>query len=123
MRALLGWAVLVGVLVAACTSVPVVRPPAATVGDPELGQQALVDYGCVACHTIPGVRGANATVGPPLTSFSERAYIAGSLVNSQENLVRWITDPQEVEPGTAMPDVGVRPIDAANMAAYLLSLR
>ena len=78
--------------------------------------------GCSFCHTIPGVRGADGTVGPPLTQFGRRVYIAGSLVNNQENLVYWIQEPDEVEPGTAMPDLGVSEEDALNMSAYLLGL-
>jgi cytochrome c1 len=62
-------------------------------------------------------------VGPPLTMFAHRAYIAGQLPNQPENLVRWIQDPQGVEPGTAMPDLGVTPAVARDMAAYLYTLR
>jgi hypothetical protein len=61
-------------------------------------------------------------VGPPLTSFANRSYIAGQLVNSPDNLIRWIMDPQGVEPGTAMPDLGVIPEVARDMAAYLYTL-
>lgn len=32
-------------------------------------------------------------------------------------------DPQEVEPGNAMPDLGVNQADADNIVAYLESLR
>lgn len=61
-------------------------------------------------------------MGPPLVSWSRRSYIAGALPNNEENLVRWMTDPQEIEPGTAMPDLGVDEIEARDIAAYLLSL-
>lgn len=91
--------------------------------DPALGRAALRRYGCVACHAIPGLRGADAAVGPPLLSWPRRGFIAGSLVNTPENLVRWILDPQGVEPGTVMPDVGATEADARHMAAYLFSLR
>lgn len=92
------------------------------VGDVRQGEAAIESFGCGACHTIPGVRGADALVGPPLTKFGERSYIAGQLVNTPENLVRWIMNPQDVEPGTAMPDLGVPREVAEDMAAYLLSL-
>lgn len=91
-------------------------------GNPKLGQDLLVSYGCGSCHTIPGVKGADALVGPPLTSFSKRSYIAGQLSNTPDNLVRWIQNPTEVEPGTAMPDLGVSAEEARNMTAYLLQL-
>ena len=94
----------------------------ADLGDPKRGQQALAGFGCGACHQIPGIRGARGSVGPPLTGFAGRSYIAGQLVNSPENLIRWIVDPQAVEPGTAMPKLGVVPAVARDMAAYLYTL-
>lgn len=92
------------------------------VGDVDLGKEAMVTYGCGSCHTIPGVPEANALVGPPLTQWSQRTFIAGQLSNTPDNLVRWIRDPQGVEPGTAMPDLGVSTEEARNIAAYLLEL-
>jgi cytochrome c len=92
-------------------------------GDPDRGRVALDGFGCGACHLIPGIRGARGMVGPPLTMFARRAYIAGRLPNSPDNLVRWIQDPQAVDPETAMPDLDVVPAIAADMAAYLYTLR
>ena len=92
-------------------------------GDPERGRTSLDGFGCGACHVIPGVAGARGMVGPPLTMFAHRAYIAGQLPNQPQNLVRWIQDPQAVEPGTAMPDLGVTPAIARDMAAFLYTLR
>ncbi|MGH2353832.1 MAG: c-type cytochrome [Chloroflexota bacterium] len=80
-------------------------------------------YGCGACHVIPGVPGARGAVGPPLTSFAGRTVIAGRLPNTPENLIRWIMNPQAVDPLTAMPDVGVTEADARDIAAYLYTLR
>ena len=91
-------------------------------GDADRGRVRIAAYGCGGCHDIPGVPGANAHVGPPLDEYSERAYIAGALRNSPESLVRWIMDPQSIEPGTAMPDLGVQEPDARDIAAYLYSL-
>lgn len=91
-------------------------------GEPRAGWQALQDYGCESCHTIPGVPGHRAYVGPPLTAWAERAFIAGTLPNNPENLVRWITETQEIAPGSAMPDLDVSQADALNMAAYLFTL-
>ena len=92
-------------------------------GDPVRGWQALQAYGCNTCHTIPGVPGADALVGPPLDDWAGRGYIAGSLTNTPANLVMWIQSPQEIEPGTAMPDMAVSETDAWNMAAYLFTLQ
>ena len=92
-------------------------------GDARQGRILMANYGCGACHNIPGVHGARGRVGPPLDDFSQRTYIAGELPNSAENLVRWIRSPQSVEPGTAMPALGVSEDDARSMAAYLYTLR
>ena len=91
-------------------------------GDPALGPALIRSYGCQTCHSIPGVPGADATVGPPLTGFGDRRYIAGEVANTGSNLVRWIMDPQSIEPTTVMPDAGVTEREARNIAAYLETL-
>lgn len=111
---------LVAVLVACAGPSP--PPPAVASGDPERGTELIEAFGCGACHVVPGIPDADGLVGPPLVSWGRRSYIAGSLPNNEENLVRWITDPQAIEPGTAMPDLGVDEIEAGDIAAYLLSL-
>jgi cytochrome c2 len=89
----------------------------------EQGIQALTDYGCRSCHTIPGIHLADGVVGPPLDFWGSRWYIAGALVNTPDNLVLWLMDPQAVEPGTVMPGMGVTETDARNMGDYLYTLQ
>lgn len=91
-------------------------------GDPERGRHLIPEYGCGSCHVIPGVPGAQGKVGPPLTHFAERSFIAGNLRNEPAALARWIRFPGEVEPGTAMPDLGVSEAHARDIAAYLYTL-
>ncbi|MEV4703125.1 c-type cytochrome [Actinoplanes sp. NPDC049316] len=107
---------------AACAAVPPGPPAEVPDGDPARGERLISTYGCGSCHTVPGVKGANGLVGPPLTKFGSRSYIAGELVNSGPNLRHWVMDPQAVEPGTAMPDLGVTSTDARDIAAYLFTL-
>jgi cytochrome c2 len=76
-------------------------------------------YGCGACHTIPGVDGADGRVGPNLAGLANRQNIAGRLDNTPDDLVRWITRPQQVDPGNLMPDLGVPDDAARDIAAYL----
>jgi cytochrome c1 len=45
------------------------------------------------------------------------------LPNTPENLVRWLRDPQKLNPRTAMPDLGVTERDAQDIAAYLYTLK
>jgi cytochrome c1 len=94
-----------------------------TGGDPKIGEHLIYTYGCGSCHAIPGVAEANGTVGPSLQRFGSRIYVAGLLVNTPGNLFRWISKPQEVHPGTAMPDLGVTAQQARDIAAYLYTLR
>lgn len=102
------------------SAVPLIDVPG---GDVVRGRQLLVEYGCISCHTIPGINRADTHVGPPLTEWARRRYIAGSLPNEPDNLIAWIVNPQEIEPGTAMPTLGVSPAEAADMAAYLYTLK
>lgn len=92
-------------------------------GDPARGALLLSAFGCGTCHDNPGVDKAVGLVGPPLIHLVRRSYIAGELPNTGENLMRWIRSPRSVEPGTAMPDLGVSESDARHMAAYLYTLR
>lgn len=88
------------------------------------GREAVVRLGCASCHAVPGVRGVGGVashVGPPLEGYAARRYIAGTLANTDENLIRWIQDPQAIRPGSAMPNLGVGETDARNIAAYLYS--
>jgi cytochrome c len=94
-----------------------------TGGDPATGAIKIRSYGCHACHTIPGISGADALVGPPLIHWSKRVYIAGELPNTPENLRKWIQHPPQVEPKTAMPDMGVTEQDSRDISAYLYTLR
>ncbi|MES2585247.1 MAG: c-type cytochrome [Pseudomonadota bacterium] len=87
------------------------------------GKQALYQYACSACHTIPGVTSSFPHVGPPLGGIASRTLIAGTLPNTQENMVQWLRSPNAVKPHTAMPDLRVTREDAADMAAYLTTLR
>ena len=118
-------ALLLGVGLTACSSQRAVRDEARqlTGGEPDRGLAAIGRYGCAACHTIPGVRGASATVGPPLGGIASRTYLAGQLANSPDNMRRWIQQPQQVERGTAMPNMGVTDDDARDITAYLYTLR
>lgn len=91
-------------------------------GSPGRGAQQIAAMGCGACHHIPGIAGANGFVGPPLDNIAQREMLAGQLPNTPENMVRWIRDPQAVEPGTAMPKLDVGEQSARDIAAYLYTL-
>jgi cytochrome c2 len=96
---------------------------ALTGGRASRGPGLIRAYGCGSCHTIPGVRGATAIVGPNLNGVASRSFIAGVLANTPENMVSWIQNPQAIDDKTAMPNLRVGPRDAADIAAYLYTLR
>lgn len=91
-------------------------------GDAAAGREAIDSLGCGSCHTVPGVSGADADVAPPLTDWARRAYIAGTLRNTPENLERWILEPDEIKPGTPMPDVGATDEQARDIVAHLYTI-
>lgn len=110
-------------LLSGCTVAVTKRTDALTAGDSARGLVLIQEYGCHACHVIPGVRGPKAWVGPPLTAWGKRHYIAGTMVNTPENLQQWLQHPLEIEPGTAMPDLSVTAADAQDISAYLYTLQ
>ena len=117
----LSLAVVLVSLLTACSGevngVPEPRP--ASESNIAAGRRLMASYGCGACHSIPGVPGADAMAGPPLNCFYERTYIAGRLSNTRGNLTKWIQNPQLIDPGTAMPNLGVSQKEADDIAAYL----
>jgi hypothetical protein len=70
-----------------------------------------------------GVPDATGSVGAPHDRFAARTYIAGALTNTAPNLVNQIRKPQRIEPGTAMPNLGVSDGQAGHNATYLDPLR
>jgi mono/diheme cytochrome c family protein len=84
---------------------------------------ALQQYACIACHRIPGVVGPDTHVGPPLERLGRREVLASGMPMNADNLVRWIVDPKAIDPGTAMPSMGVSEAHARLMADYLLGKR
>jgi cytochrome c2 len=83
----------------------------------------VAHYQCGSCHEIPGIAGADGNVGPPLRRIGTRTYIAGFIRNSPDNMASWIEDPQKMLPGNAMPQMGISPDDARDIAAFLYTLR
>ena len=92
---------------------------AITGGDPRRGEAMFIQYGCGSCHSVRNVRTATGMVGPPLDGIALRVIIAGHLANTPGNMEKWIRDPQQVSPGTAMPDLNVGETDARDITAFL----
>jgi cytochrome c2 len=90
-----------------------------TGGDAQRGEAMFIQYGCGSCHALASVRGATGMVGPPLDGIAVREIIGGHLANNPSNMERWIRAPQQVSPGTAMPNLGVGETDARDITAFL----
>ena len=89
----------------------------------ERGRVALARYHCGTCHAIPGVASSSGKLSASLQSYGKRSYIAGRVANEPDALAQWIVDPASIVAGTRMPNMGVSPADARDMAAYLGGLR
>jgi cytochrome c2 len=92
-------------------------------GNPEQGRLLLRQFACGTCHSIPGVANAGGKLGPPLEHIAARVYLAGVLPNTPQNMARFIRDPAQFAPRTAMPDMNVTEAHARDMVAYLYTLK
>jgi cytochrome c2 len=97
------------------------RAEALTGGRVDRGHDLFISKGCGGCHALAGISEATGLVGPPLDNVAERAVIGGMLANSPPNLTRWISAPQSVVPGNAMPDIPMTGQEASDIAAFLYS--
>jgi cytochrome c oxidase subunit II len=97
------------------------------------GRELFLSRACIACHAIEGTH-ARGVLGPNLTLYGERWTVgAGAAANTQENVERWIRQPQALKPAALMPGTeagaaGMPPTmltdeEVRAVAAYLLSLR
>lgn len=93
----------------------------------EQGKVLFKQKGCAACHAVGGY-----SVGqidkPNLTNYGLRNTIAAGVLDmSQENLERWLKDPQDVKPTNRMPTLWTeddpnRDAEVTAIATFLRSL-
>jgi cytochrome c oxidase subunit 2 len=96
-------------------------PPAAP-QDPDYaaGEKLFLAKGCVGCHSLQAANAPKGMIGPNLANVGARSYIgAGSFKNTDENLARWIQNPQVMKTGVLMPNLGVKPDEAKLLVAFL----
>lgn len=87
------------------------------------GAQAFMQGGCIACHTVRGTV-AQGVIGPDLTHVGSRRRIAaGILDNTEENLERWIRNPQDVKPGALMIVPELDNETVRRIVAYMRNLK
>lgn len=95
-------------------------------GDPARGKAVIETVGCMACHTIKG-EGAARTVDLTVKQADFNAFgpdlgSIGSKTN-QGWLFNWLKNPKHYFPEGRMPDLRLTDAEAADAAAYLMTLR
>jgi cytochrome c oxidase subunit II len=84
------------------------------------GEKLFLAKGCVGCHSLQAADAPKGMIGPNLANVGARSYIgAGSFKNTDENLARWIQNPQDMKKGVLMPNLGVTPDEAKSLVAFL----
>jgi cytochrome c oxidase subunit II len=93
------------------------------------GQEIFLRSACIGCHTVDGTAAAG-TLGPNLSHVGSRSTIAaGTIPNTQDNLIKWINDSSDIKPGSKMPPMGAAAGGALSqeelraVSAYLLALK
>jgi cytochrome c oxidase subunit 2 len=84
------------------------------------GEKLFMTKGCMGCHSLQAVKAPKGLIGPNLANVGARSHIAaGWLKNTDENLERWIREPQSVKKGVLMPNLGVTEEESRALRAYL----
>jgi cytochrome c1 len=99
---------------------PQAKPAGAKSAAYVAGEKLWTAKGCLACHALHAVDAPKGMVGPNLANVGARSYLAaGTLKNTDENMVRWIRDPHEIKQGVLMPNLGVTEEEARALVAFL----
>lgn len=85
------------------------------------GKQLLGERGCIGCHEVSG---AGLPSPPKSEGFVRTLGLAPDLRYARERsepsaLARWLLDPSRVKHDAVMPNLGLAPEDARDLAAFL----
>jgi cytochrome c2 len=106
-------------------------PPAAPLGgaSAEAGRALFVAKGCVTCHAFTGAAGLPKAI-VPLKTMEKEVRSAAALApdlrfvrarSEPGDVVAWLLDPQALKPDTLMPRLGLTPVEARDLAAFLIA--
>jgi cytochrome c2 len=88
-------------------------------GDAKSGEQIVKSIGCQGCHVVgEGTRveaGPRRTFGQPLENIGSKT--------TYEWVFNWVRDPKHFSPDTYMPNLRLTDQQAADVAAYLMTLK
>ena len=102
-----------------------------SIGNADDGMELFEKKGCVACHKV-AEDGPGGEIGPVLAGIGDpvgRPQLAAStgdaegIPNTPENIWRWVQYPNDIKPGTEMAPQPLTPQEAADLVAYLLTLK
>lgn len=101
------------------------KEPKAETASAKQGEE-IFNNSCIGCHAVSPQDGRpeEARQAPNLATFGERSRIAGILEHNEEELKKWLKDPQKIKPGNKMPDYGQmseEELDA--LTEYLMGLK
>jgi cytochrome c2 len=102
-------------------SKPKEMPAGRTNGNPEAGKQIVETVGCFGCHAIGAIKEV-ATQSQIRRRHGYNLENQGSKV-TQSWLFNWVKDASQVWPETKMPSLRLTDEEAADVAAYLSSLK
>jgi len=85
------------------------------------GRGVFQSKACPTCHTVAGL--SQGTVGPDLSHVGSKPQIAGVLPMDRANLIKWLSNPPAVKPGTQMPNLSLSEQETSQLADWLLQLK
>ncbi len=98
-------------------------PPVPQNGEAAEGAKYFQQLSCASCHSIRGTD-AQGTIGPDLTHVASRQTLAaGRLDNTPANLAKWLLEPDQVKPGSRMPNLHLPRQQQDSLVAYLETLQ
>jgi len=87
------------------------------------GKAVFLAESCVNCHRVRGTLAAG-NYAPDLTHLMSRETLAAGIVpNNEENLDRWVTNPQQTKVGCLMPAFAFGDRSRKDLVHYLATLR
>jgi cytochrome c oxidase subunit II len=99
------------------------QPASPPQGDAATRGLQMLEFRCALCHQVRGTS-AGAVSAPDLTHLMSRHTLAaGTLPNTVGSLAGWIQDPQDLKPGSQMPNQFLSAQQLADVLAYLETLK
>jgi len=93
--------------------------PSAPPGNAQAGKTLVESVGCLGCHVVEetdrSAAGPRRTFGQPLQAIGSKTTATW--------IFNWVRDPRHYSPDTYMPDLRLTDREAADIAAYLVSLK